>query len=101
MEGFNVSAKQDRQGVRTAADIERKYNLSKGVTQEYVQSSIKSAVSTSTTEIKNYANDEVDDLDKRSVKTVNGSLPDADGAVLINTQDLSDEEISELMAHML
>lgn len=55
-----MSKKQDRQGVRTAADIERKYPLGKSVTAEFVQSTVRNAVSLATNEFKGY----VDGLDK-------------------------------------
>lgn len=91
-----MSAKQDRQGVRTAADVERKYNLGESVTKAYVQSYIQSAVTAATNEHKAY----VDGKLGNQVKTVNGVAPDNKGAVEINTKDLTDEEITELMAYI-
>lgn len=46
--------KQDRQGVRTATDIERKYNLGNAVTASYVQATVRSAVATATNDFKGY-----------------------------------------------
>ena len=91
-----MSAKRDRQGVRTATDLERKYNFGESVTQAYVQSSIRSALTAATNEYKEYVDGLLDD----SVKTVNGVIPDDSGAVTINTKDLTDEEIADLMSHL-
>jgi len=54
-----VSAKQDRQGVRTAADVERKYNLGNAATPGYVQSLIKDATAAVASEMRNYVDGKV------------------------------------------
>lgn len=59
-----MSKKQDRQGVRTAADLERKYNLGQSVSQAYVQSAIKTSVETSGDEVKRYVDDKVEVLEQ-------------------------------------
>ena len=154
-----MAKKQDRQGVRTAADIERKYNLGQSVTQAYVQSTVRSAVAVATNETKSYVDDKVSEVAEQEgkikelervdtelseaisdleqadaemsesisnleravadlilnggggggsggdsvtgvVKSVNGIEPDIYGAVVIETNDLSDVEIADLMSHM-
>jgi hypothetical protein len=57
-----MSKKQDRQGVRTASDLERKYNLGQSVSQSYVQSAVQSAVAVSENEVKRYVDVRVDGL---------------------------------------
>lgn len=57
-----MSKKQDRQGVRTAAELERKYNLGQSVSQSYVQSVVNTAVTASANESKNYIDAKVKDV---------------------------------------
>ena len=59
-----MSKKQDRQGVRTAADLERKYNLGQSVSQAYVQSTVKTSVEASENEVKRYVDSKVDYVDE-------------------------------------
>lgn len=91
-----MNAKQDRQGVRTPADLERKYNLGQSVTTGYVQS----AISAATSEYKDYVQNLLQEVEEHSVKMVNGVSPDENGAVTIDTKDLTDSEIADLMSHM-
>lgn len=59
-----MSKKQDRQGVRTAADLERKYNLGQSVSQAYVQSTVKTSIEASENEVKRYVDSKVDYVDE-------------------------------------
>lgn len=68
-----MSKKQDRQGVRTAADLERKYNLGQSVSQSYVQSAIRTSIEASEYELKHYVDDKVGEVPT----LINGALEEA------------------------
>ena len=58
-----MTSKQDRQGVRTPADLERKYNLGQSVSQSYVQSSIQSAVTAASNENHAYVDSKLQGIE--------------------------------------
>lgn len=75
-----MSAKQDRQGVRTASDLERKYSLGQSVTKGYVQSTVKSSIAIATSEIERYVDTKLE-TSQKDIAKLEQSVSDLEDAI--------------------
>ena len=94
-----MAKKQDRQGVRTAAELERKYNLGQSVTQAQVQSIVRSAVTVATNETKSYVDVKLSEVNGQEEKIAKLEQTDSElSESIANKPDLTESEINTLSA---